>query len=169
MLDIFNVRAALTVLIYPANYYSSEGLNFQKDEGLVGFEDQERIQKSKLNPGRPVDMMHYFDEDERIAMINKAAPFYLPVWQTSPVLETGFINEDQMQPHGVLAPQPETVSIVLDNATAVIGGFTSARPGSIHSSDKRTALFATLRSMAEKKEGTFEVYKNNMRNFLSLL
>lgn len=134
---------------------SSEGLGFQEDEDLVGFEDPERIQKSRLDPGRPVDMMHYFDQNDRIAQINKAAPFYLPVWQTSPVLETGFINEDQMQPHGVLAPEPETVSIVLDNATAVIGGFTSAPPGTIHSTDKRTALFATLRSMAEKKEGMF--------------
>lgn len=135
--------------------HSSEGLGFQEDEGLVGFEDPERIRNSVIDPARPVDMMHYFDQNENIAEINKAAPFYLPVWQTSPVLETGFINEDQMQQHGVLAPEKETVSIVLDNATAVIGGFTSARPGSIRSTDKRTALFATLRSMAEKKEGTF--------------
>ena len=97
--------------------------------------------------------MHYFDENDRITPIGTAAPFYLPVWQTSPVLQTGFINEDQMHPNGVLAPEAETVRIVLDNATAVIGGFRLAQPGSIRSADKRTALFATLRSIAEKKEG----------------
>ncbi|CAB9496580.1 Receptor-type guanylate cyclase gcy [Seminavis robusta] len=133
------------------SYWIDEGLAFQEELGLNGFEYGPNIEKSHVTD-RKVDLMHSFDESGAAVLESSFSEYYLPVWMTSPVLRTGLVNENQLSRTNFSVPQTEIASIVLDEEYAVIGGFTAASPGSIRSPSKRTALFATLRSIVEGKE-----------------
>ena len=73
---------------------------------------------------------------------------YLPVWQTSPVLKTGNINENLIRRNSSANLAP-----LIQAGYAGFGDFFGLEPGDIRSDIRATAQIATLRSLQEGKEG----------------
>lgn len=129
--------------------YSEEGLLLQGPNSTQ-YENATNIAKSRVVPNRSVDVMHYFDENGAAVREDQAAPFYLPTWQTSPVLKTGLVNENLLR-------RESLESGLLDMATSGYAFFTkffALTPGDTHSEIKETALIATLRSYVENEVRT---------------
>jgi hypothetical protein len=117
----------------------------QAQIGLNDFDDPDLTAKSWLATGT-VDPLHTFDE-AGIPQLSQVSSdlFFLPRWQTSPVLETSHVNENLLE-------AKEFDSIARDciaSKAAVLGGFHIAPPGNTSHPDPTTALFATLQSIWE--------------------
>lgn len=95
--------------------------------------------------------MHYFENTSALRE-RTTSDYYLPIWQTSPVLKYSYINENMLRRKNVSIPQSEVARIVFENEDAILGGFIAAPPGSTRDKNPTTALFATLRSIVEGKE-----------------
>ena len=75
---------------------SEEAYLDQEEMGMHNFEFPENIEKGRLSD-RLVDPMHYLNETGHAVEMKKSSPFYLPTFQSNPVLQTGQVNEDVLQ------------------------------------------------------------------------
>ena len=122
---------------------SEEGMSYQEAMDLNRFEDEANIQKSWLTPSA-VDPIHVFTETGEPLLDQSFGPF-LPRWQASPVLQSSVVNENLFELDGFSKVSRHCI----DKAAVVVGGFVSAPPGPPSHSNRKTAFFATLQSMAE--------------------
>ena len=74
----------------------NEGYLYQGATDINDFEDEENFKKSRLT-FRKVDPMHYLNESGYPIEEQNSAPYYLPVFQTNPVLKTGYVNENMLK------------------------------------------------------------------------
>lgn len=91
--------------------------------------------------------MHAFTNDGRPILSQSTGPIYLPVWQTTPVLQSSVVNEN-------LFERPELEIILQDsivNQAAVLGPFHHAPAGDTSHPDPDTSLFSNLLSMENKE------------------
>ena len=75
--------------------------------------------------------------------------YYLPVWQTSPLLKTNHVNQNMIRSE----EWSTALEHVLRWKSAFLGGMQLAPPGDASHSDPDTALFASLESIKMVKEG----------------
>jgi hypothetical protein len=100
--------------------------------------------------------MHYLDNTGLGVAIENTSPFYLPIFQSNPVLQTSHINKDMLQSwvqDNASLPLKSMTRIIFEVQAALVGGFLTAPAGSAHHEDPNTALYATLESMTKEQEG----------------
>ena len=130
-------------------YYSEHTMEYQEQLGWNDFEtNQDLIQKSRIT-NETVDPIKYFDSEGQAHVLLTDGP-YLPLWQTSPLLQRRMVNENLLTRHSnndeASLPQAS-----IDLQQAVLGGFTMAPYGDASHQDPMTAEFATLRSIVEEQ------------------
>ena len=161
------------------NYWVDAGHDFQQKLGLDDFEYPPNIERSMLHPNRTIEAVHYFDSAGLPHVESTSLAEYLPVWQSSPVLKTRYINEnlktkniqehhiimlsrgEEDDSHSVTSSSSENRSFlagmidknIFQDESAFVGGFDMAPPGSVRHENPATARFATLMSIAARKEG----------------
>lgn len=134
-----------------ASKWTDESYSYQQRKGLNGFEDETNVEKSRLTKDN-VDPLHYFSEDGTPIVENVTAGIlYLPIWQTSPVLRTGHVNENLLRRTNVT---DEALKVVR-TASVILGSFLYAPAGNASHPNPHTAYFATLRSIAEGKPESY--------------
>jgi len=137
---------------YP-HFFSEETFHYQEQKGVNDVEDPDNVQKSRIESGVMVDPVHYLNETGYAVKVVEPSAYFLPVWQTNPVLKTSYINEDMLYwTNTTTDPMDEVAKIVLQDETAVLSGFVSAPAGSVRDTNPRTAMFATLQSMEREQE-----------------
>lgn len=120
--------------------------------GLDGFAGEEHTHDDvHAVTGNEVDTMHYFSEDGHVVAVQPGSSLYLPTWQISPYIPMGLVNEDILMDHY----SREIALHVMDSASALIGGFLTAPPGSVNSSNHDTSMFASLRSIQAQESTTY--------------
>ena len=143
---VHNVRYFFKSL-NPLNFLctrSSSAWEYQEQLGLNNFENnQDLIAMSRIS-NSTVDPIKYFDEKGQAHVSLNDGP-YLPLWQTSPLLQRRLTNEN------VLSRRNESslATSAIELQEAVIGGFVSAHFGETSDSNPTTAMFATYESIAE--------------------
>lgn len=126
---------------------SDEAIEYQSSSTMNVIESEERIRNSILTE-RKVDLMHYFDEQGLPHREEIPDDLYLPLWQTSPYLQSGVVNDNIFR-----RPNVSDIALtVIENETAVLGEFNLAPPGKIADPNRRTSRLATLLSVDEEKE-----------------
>ena len=123
-----------------------EGLAFQQQQGLNDYVDPKQAKKYWLSTS-VVDPLHTFDATGQAVLSQASGPF-LPQWQAAPVLQISAANENLFEEPIV----SETARNSIASKAAVLGGFQFAPPGSTNSTNPTTSLFATLLSMANRKQ-----------------
>ena len=121
---------------------SDDGLSYLQRLNLTRFDNSSNAKQSWIT-GRKVDPLHYFDANGAPVLDASLGP-YLPTWQTSPVLLSNVVNEDVFVKPNVA---PEALACI-DSESVVLGRFITGPPGTSSSSDRNTAFFATLQSIA---------------------
>ena len=129
--------------------YSEEGLAHQEPNV---FEDEVNIEKSIVDTSRDVDILHFFDDDGFAVREQVEASVYAPIWQTSPVLKTGLVNQNLARKGGSV----DKITPIIQAGAAGFGDFFGLEPGDIRSTKRETAQIATLRSHVEGHEGMFK-------------
>lgn len=135
--------------------YSEEGL---AQQGPNSFEDEANIEKSIVDPTRIVDLLHFFDEAGFAVREQVESSLYAPIWQTSPVLRTGLVNENLSRRGG-----SSDIAPIIQGGAAGFGDFFGLEPGDIRSTTRETAQIATLRSLVEAHEGKFNALRENQK------
>lgn len=140
-----------------------EGHDFQRELGLDDFEYGPNVHRSSLT-NRTVDPMHHFDQhgvphlEEPTNTNATDGERFLPMWQVSPVLHTKHVNENLLRATTVThsnstdKSKVQQAAVAIEEAAAFVGGFALAPAGTVQHSNPTTALFATLMSVAAKKE-----------------
>jgi hypothetical protein len=126
---------------------SAEALTTQQIEGLNDFDDPGVSRQSFLTDN-VVDPLHTFNEAGEPIPSKATGPFFLPRWQTSPVLETSMANENLLENEELA----DLVMTCLESRSAVLGGFHLAPPGGASDTNPTTAFFATIASIAQGEE-----------------
>jgi hypothetical protein len=90
----------------------------------------------------------FIDETQEFVVDTGPGP-YLPLWQASPVLRKGQVNENSHGMYGNLA------RACIDQNEVVLGGFDAGIEGDITDPNRTVAFWATLRSIYEKKSVKF--------------
>jgi len=133
---------------------------------MIGFQEQvhpanayenntELYEMSILDPTSKVDPIKLFDQTTGQAHTeylppvndngNESDVYYLPTWQTSPLLQRRYLNEDILsQPNATAA----SAHLAIASHQAVLGSFVAAPFGKSSHSNPSTSKFATLHSMA---------------------
>lgn len=164
------------------NYWVNAGYDFQQQLGIDNFEYQPNIERSILRPNQTIDPLHYFDRSgiSHVQSIttNVDDDYYLPVWQSSPVLKTRYVNENlktgllvvdegNNSTSSMTTTMRNRISVsdmidknIFQRESAFVGGFDMAPPGSVRHSNPTTARFATLMSIAARKEGTYRSFSS---------
>ena len=129
-----------TLLI--SSLYRAEGLAAQEEKRLNDFDDPALSRKTFLS-NKIVDPIHTFNEAGETVLSKSSGPFYVPRWQTSPVLETSIVNENLLENPNF----SKTIKASLESRSAVLSGFHFAPAGGPSNPDPATAFFATLESI----------------------
>lgn len=137
-----------------ANSWIDQGHAYQQQLGIDDFEYEPNVERSRLT-NRTVDPMHYFVDGVPHA-VDRKEDYYMPLWQTSPVLKTSYVNENRLDRANYSIPQTAVAEIVLTKASALLGGFTYSHAGSVRDSTPRTAFLAALLSVAEGQEVEYQ-------------
>lgn len=126
---------------------STEGLDYQKEVGLLKFEPDVEGEAHYFNGSDHWPIWRRDHQGHPETEQAKSGP-YMPTWQTSPVFHEGsHVNEDLL-----LSPISKGLNDSYYTASVVIGEFVSAEPGDIHSSNPETAMMALLLSSARNEE-----------------
>lgn len=129
---------------------SEESYAYQEILGTNNFESADNIDKSWNGAIDTVDAMHYFDLQGYPVRDDESTNYYLPVWQTSPLLKTSDVNENMMH--------SDDWSVALEHIlrlkSAFLGGMLMAPPGNSSHGNPNTALFASLESIKKVENGT---------------
>ena len=138
----------LTHTILPQQPHSEHTTEYQEQLGWNDYEtNQDLIQKSYIT-NQTVDPIKYFDPQGQAHVLLTDGP-YLPLWQTSPLLQRRFVNEN------ILTRPTDSQALyaqaTMDLQQAVLGGFTVAPYGDASHPHPTTAELATLQSIAEGK------------------
>ncbi len=126
--------------------FRDEGFEYQEQLGVNGFEDQEKIKRSFLTTNK-IDPLHSFSQDGQ-PFFQSSHGQVLPHWQMSPLLASSLVNENLFAEHSFVAPAQHAIA----KEAAVLGGFVTAPRGFANNSNHKTAIFATLQSMAAGEE-----------------
>ena len=126
--------------------YSTDGLATQEEQGLNDFNDPAVARKSFLT-NKVVDPLHTFNEAGQTILSQSKGPYFVPRWQTYPVLETSMVNENLLENPKV----SKSVRASIESKSAVLSGFHFAPAGGPSDPDRNTAFFSTLESMTEGK------------------
>ena len=126
---------------------SAESLTIQEEQGLNNFQDPGVTRESFLTDN-VVDPLHTFNEADRTIFTESTGPYFVPRWQTFPVLETSMVNENLLENPKV----SKSVRASIESRSAVLSGFHFAPSGGPSDPDRTTAFFATLESVAAGKE-----------------
>ena len=130
--------------------YSDEGRSYQDAAGHVnGYENETWVKQSWITDHK-VDPLHTFTTNGEPLLDEGNGP-YLPRWETSPLLETNFVNQDMFLAPGI----GEYAKKCLETESVVIGGFEYAPPGDASYPNPTTRMFAILRSMWEGTEWSY--------------
>jgi hypothetical protein len=132
--------------ISPHFSYSADGLTTQEEQGLNDFNDPAVASKSFLTD-KVVDPLHTFNEMGQTTLSKSNGPYFVPRWQTFPVLETSMVNENLLENPKV----SKSVRASIESKSAVLSGFHFAPAGGPSDPDRSTAFFSTLESIAEGK------------------
>ena len=127
--------------------FSTEGLTIQAEQGLNDFDDPRVTRKSFLTDSI-VDPLHTFDEAGQPLLSESTGPYFVPRWQTFPVLETSMVNENLLE-HPKMS---KSVIASIDSKSAVLSGFHFAPPGDPSDPDPTTTFFATLHSVESREK-----------------
>ena len=122
--------------------YRAEGVFIQEGQGLNDFDDSVVTSRSFLT-NNDVDPLHTFNEAGQPLLSNATDPYFVPRWQTFPVLETSMVNENLLE-------NPKMAKVVMasiESRSAVLSGFHFAPAGNPTDPNTTTAFFATLESM----------------------
>lgn len=95
---------------------------------------------------------HPTGEKQDESVIDNGLGPYLPKWQSGPVLMKLIINENNFREENVFTEVDQCVQ----NSVAVFGHMEYAPVGSIDHSNRKTAFFSTLESIAYGEEMTYE-------------
>jgi hypothetical protein len=121
-------------------------LAIQEEQGLNNFEDPAVVTKSFLTD-KVVDPLHTFNEAGQTILTESTGPYFVPRWQTFPVLETSMVNENLLENPKV----SKSVRASIESKSAVLSGFHFAPAGGPSDPDRNTAFFSTLESVAAGK------------------
>ena len=122
--------------------YRAAGLTTQEGQGLNDFDDPALASKSFLT-NKVVDPLHTFNEAGKPLLSEITNPYFVPRWQTFPVLETSMVNENLLE-----NSKMSTVVIAsMETRSAVLSGFHFAPAGNPTDPNATTAFFATLESI----------------------
>jgi hypothetical protein len=120
-------------------------MDYQQQMGLNAFETNEDLVAMSYVSNTTVDPIKYFDEKGQARLSLTDGP-YLPVWQTSPLLQRRLVNENILS-----RPSESNLAIsAIERHEAVIGGFVSAPFGQSSDSNPVTSMLATYESIAEE-------------------
>ena len=169
------------------NFWVDAGHDHQQQLGNDNFEYPPNIERSILHQNRTIDPVHHFDSSGLPHVESTNFEEYLPVWQSSPVLKTRYINENlktktihENQLRGNDDDSRNTTSfsrsflagmldkVIFQEESAFVGGFDMAPPGTVRHENPTTAQFATLMSIAAGKEGALTV-PSPFHSFIHLL
>ena len=89
--------------------------------------------------------MHYFDQGLTVLEV-PGAPEYLPVWQISPYVHQGLVNNNLLRYEN---SSYDSVRHVVHDGHAIMGAMFGAPPGAINSTNSDTALLAALTSIQQ--------------------
>jgi len=117
-------------------------LTIQEGQGLNDFDDPVGASKSFLTKN-DVDPLHTFNDAGQPLLSNSTGPFFVPRWQTFPVLETSMVNENLLEN----SKMAKVVMASIESRSAVMSGFHFAPSGNSTDPNATTAFFATLESM----------------------
>jgi hypothetical protein len=120
-------------------------MEYQQQLGFNDFETNEDLIAMSYITNTTVDPIKYFDDKGQAHLSLNDGP-YLPVWQTSPLLQRRLVNEN------VLSRSNESHLAIsaIELQEAVIGGFVAAPFGESSDSDPVTSMLATYVSIAEE-------------------
>jgi hypothetical protein len=124
---------------------SMEGLQYQKDVGLLKFEPD----SADVHLFNGSDYWPIWSSDNQGHTVPERATSgpYMPTWQTSPVFHKGSdVNQNLL-----MSPLRKGLNDSYYTESVVIGEFVSAEPGDIHSTNPETAMMALLLSSAHNE------------------
>jgi hypothetical protein len=122
-------------------------LTSQEKLGLNDFDDPGVTRKSFLTDN-VVDPLHTFNDAGQPLLSKSTGPYFVPRWQTFPVLETSMVNENLLENPKV----SKTVEASIGSRSAVLSGFYSAAAGGTSNGDSNTAFFAIIHSIEQGKK-----------------
>jgi len=143
-----NIRDSMTVTYLTHRIYTrfvlyrTDGLATQDIRGLNDFVDHDASKAFLTN--NLVDPLHTVDENGMPHASQSTGPYYVPRWQSFPVLERSMTNEN-------LFEDPTLSNIIKDcieQKKTVLGGFEFAPLGGVSDTHPDTVFFATIASMA---------------------
>ena len=122
-------------------------MTIQEEQGLNDFDDPGVTRKSFLTDN-VVDPLHTFNEAGQPLLSKSTGPYFVPRWQTFPVLVTSIVNENLLENPTV----SKSVRASIESRSAVLSGFHFAPAGGPSDPERTTAFFATLQSVAAGKQ-----------------
>ena len=139
--------------MYCTCFCSDEGLEYQQNIGLLTTAQD--IMAAPQNHFRTNESYPIWTRDEEgHAMLDSNQSFYMPTWQTSPVYYRGTnVNENILKSSDSTA---KGCRASFEKQSVVIGEFTMAEPGSMRSSDPKTALMALMLSAHHEQDMEYE-------------
>ena len=114
----------------------------QEGQELNDFEDPAVASKSFLT-NNVVDPLHTFNEAGQPLLSESTNPYFVPRWQTFPVLETSAVNENLLEN----SKMSKVIKSSIERRSASLSGFHFAPTGGPSDPNSTTAFFATLESM----------------------
>ncbi|CAB9517624.1 Receptor-type guanylate cyclase gcy [Seminavis robusta] len=125
-----------------------QGLDYQKDVGLLGFEpEMDGYENLHLFNGSDTWPIWRRDYMRRVVPEDAGTGPFMPTWQTSPVFHEGRdVNENLLQ-----SSSRQGLNDSFYSESVVIGQFITSEPGDVHSSNPLTAWLSLMLSAAQNE------------------